>query len=116
MRGALGLVGLALLALLAFLLRAQPQSADAGVRGAAYATLADPEGDYRLRLVELARCTVASVNRCGHAARGIGVAQAMHTVDVGGSPVALAQHQLLIQPIHRVAHGDQNQVGASQRL
>lgn len=57
MRSALGLVGLALLALLAFLLRAQPSAADSGARGAAYATLADPEGDYRLRLVELALVT-----------------------------------------------------------
>ncbi len=57
MRGALGLVGLALLAALAFLMRVQPSMADAGARGGAYATLADPEGDYRLRLVELALVT-----------------------------------------------------------
>ena len=57
MRGALGFAGLALVALLAFVLRAEPATGDARARGAAYATLADPDSDYRMRLVQLSLVT-----------------------------------------------------------
>ena len=57
MKGTLGFLGLALVALLAFVLRVEPATGDERARGAAYATLADPDSDYRMRLVQLSLVT-----------------------------------------------------------
>lgn len=57
MRRTLQLAGFALLAALAFVLRAQPATGDASARGGAYASLADSDSDYRMRLVQLSLVT-----------------------------------------------------------